>query len=311
MLYRDPDWPPTLPVSPGPVAPLSTPLAPPPQFTPPPAQRTPTARAFFAVALLSATLTSAITFGLVTAFPTATTPAASPAASSPATQQPDVVPAVSSQSNDLTAIVAQATKSVVTITSQAQVRQGFSPFAIPATGVGSGIIVSTDGLILTNNHVVEGAQSLTVTTADGQNLQATVVSTDAAHDLAVIKATGGQQLTPATLGDSAGLMVGQTVLAIGSPLGEFTETVTKGIVSALDRTITVTDEMTGQQKQLSGLIQTDAAINPGNSGGPLINDAGQVVGMNSALAGSAEGIGFAIPINTAKALISQAAGSAA
>ena len=294
MTYADPNW----PLTPSPLN------SPPPQ--PQGVQRPVGVRAFVGVALLSAAFTSALTFGLVTAFP------ASPAATSPAngaTPTPNAVAAVSAQSTDLTAVVAQATKSVVTITSQTTVRQPFSYYSIPATGVGSGIIVSSNGLILTNNHVVEGSNKLTVTTADGQSLQATVVTTDAAHDIAIIKATGGKDLVPATLGDSSKLEVGQTVLAIGSPLGEFTDTVTRGIVSALDRTITVTDEQTGRPVQLSGLLQTDAAINPGNSGGPLINEAGQVVGMNSALAGNSEGIGFAIPINAAKALISQAAGS--
>ena len=118
-------------------------------------------------------------------------------------------------------------------------------------------------------------------------------------------------LTAATLGDSSQLLVGQTVLAIGSPLGEFTETVTRGIVSALDRSITVGDQATGSSKDLTNLIQTDAAINPGNSGGPLINERGEVVGINSAVSQQAEGIGFAIPINAAKDLIDKAAASAA
>ncbi len=303
MSYADPNWPLTPPAAP-----------PPPPYTPPTAlssRRPPGVRAFVGVALLSAAFTSAMTFGLVTAFPATPPAATSPSNGTAATPTPNAVAAVSSQSSDLTAVVAQATKSVVTITSQTSVRGRFSPYSVPATGVGSGIIVSSDGLILTNNHVVEGSTGLTVTTADGQDLQATVVTTDPAHDIAVIKASGGSNLTAATLGDSSNLEVGQTVLAIGSPLGEFTETVTKGIVSALDRSITVTDDLTGRPVQLSGLVQTDAAINPGNSGGPLIDDAGQVMGMNSALAGNSEGIGFAIPINAAKDLISQAARSAA
>jgi S1-C subfamily serine protease len=125
------------------------------------------------------------------------------------------------------------------------------------------------------------------------------------QDLALVKveATG---LKPATIGNSNGIQVGQTAIAIGSPLGTFTDTVTKGIVSALNRTITVQDDQTGRPVTLSGLIQTDAAINPGNSGGPLMNSAGEVVGVNTATAGSAEGIGFAIPINEAQSLIDQA-----
>jgi S1-C subfamily serine protease len=196
----------------------------------------------------------------------------------------------------------------VTITNQGTVRDRFSPFSVPATGVGSGIIVTADGLILTNNHVVTGAQTLTVTLASGEDVSATVVKTDPSKDIAVIRAnkTG---LTPASLGDSDQVKVGETVIAIGSPLGELTETVTKGIISALNRDITVADEQTGRPVQMSGLLQTDAAINPGNSGGPLMTSDGQIIGINSAVSQSAEGIGFAIPIDVAKSLITQATGA--
>jgi S1-C subfamily serine protease len=271
----------------------------------------PSFRSLLAVATLSAVMGSTLTFGMVSALgggpfisiaPTATSSPAAPAA------QPV---SSSNQAGDLTAVVASAQESVVTITAQGMsTRNPFSPFNVPATGVGSGIVVSSNGLILTNYHVVDGARTLSVATSDGQTLDATVVATDETHDLAVIRATGGT-LTAATLGDSDQLLVGQTVLAIGSPLGEFTETVTRGIVSALGRSITVGDQATGATKKLSGLIQTDAAINPGNSGGPLINERGEVVGINSAVSQSAEGIGFAIPINAAKALVDQAAQSAA
>ncbi len=269
----------------------------------------PTFRTLLAVATLSAVMGSTLTFGMVSAFgggafiSIAPTPTSAPPAAEPAS--------TSNQPSDLTGVVASARESVVTITAQGiSTRNPFSPFNVPATGVGSGIVVSSSGLILTNYHVVEGARTLSVATSDGQTLDATVVTTDQTHDLAVIRASGGT-LTAATLGDSSQLLVGQTVLAIGSPLGEFTETVTRGIVSALDRSITVGDQATGAAKQLSGLIQTDAAINPGNSGGPLINERGEVVGINSAVSQQAEGIGFAIPINAAKALVDQAAQSAA
>ncbi len=264
------------------------------------------------VAILSAAVASASTVGLMTAFGFPGQPASAPTQTQTATQQPGVQLAADSdaRSTDLTAVVAMATPSVVTITAEGTSQSRFSPFAVPSTGVGSGVVVTAAGLILTNNHVVENAQRLTVTTADGQELSATVVSTDPAHDIAVIRATGGT-LVPATLGDSSTLQVGETVLAIGSPLGEFTETVTRGIVSALDRSITVGDQQTGRGQDLSGLIQTDAAINPGNSGGALINDQGEVIGMNTAVAGSAEGIGFAIPINAAKSIIDKATASVA
>jgi S1-C subfamily serine protease len=269
----------------------------------------PTFRTLLAVATLSAVLGSGLTYGLVSAIGGGALISVVPAATSaPTVAQPA---SSSNLASDLTGVVANARESVVTITATGiAAHNPFSPFDVPATGVGSGIVVSSNGLILTNYHVVEGAQSLSVATADNQTLDATVVSTDEKHDLAVIHATGGS-LTAATLGDSGQLLVGQTVLAIGSPLGEFTETVTRGIVSALDRSITVSDQANGSSKDLSGLIQTDAAINPGNSGGPLINEQGEVVGINSAVSRQAEGIGFAIPINAAKDLIDKATASAA
>ena len=271
----------------------------------------PSFRTLLAVATLSAVMGSTLTFGMVSALGGGPFISIAPAATAAPTAAAAQPVSSSNQANDLVGVIARARESVVTITAQGfSTRNPFSPFNMPATGVGSGIVVSTNGLILTNYHVVEGARTLSVATADGQTLQATVVTTDETHDLAVIRATGGT-LTAATLGDSSQLQVGQTVLAIGSPLGEFTETVTRGIVSALDRSITVGDQATGAAKRLSSLIQTDAAINPGNSGGPLINERGEVVGINSAVSQSAEGIGFAIPINAAKPLVDEAAQPAA
>jgi S1-C subfamily serine protease len=261
-------------------------------------------RSMLGVAVLSAVLASVATFGLMVGLGMGSQQGDRPIsnANGPA------APAVSTRAGDIASVVAKAKESVVTITAQGISDSGFNPFNIPATGVGSGIVVGANDLILTNNHVVEGAQSLTVTTADGVELPATVVNTDQRSDIALIRASGSD-LASAVLADSSQIQVGQSVLAIGSPLGEFTETVTRGIVSALDRSITVSDESGRGQKNLSGLIQTDAAINPGNSGGPLIDLAGNVVGMNTAVTRSAEGIGFAIPINAAKSLIDQALGS--
>ncbi|MEU0738091.1 trypsin-like peptidase domain-containing protein [Streptomyces sp. NPDC006134] len=197
------------------------------------------------------------------------------------------------------------------------------------SSTGSGVIITSDGEIVTNNHVVSGASSVTVTTSDGKKYTAEVVGTDSAKDLALIKLKGASGLPAATLGDSGGLRVGDQVVAIGSPEG-LTGTVTSGIVSALDRDVTVpTDE--GQQqpdggwpfefggRQFNGdtgsstttykAIQTDASLNPGNSGGALIDMNGRIVGINSAMysaAGSSAdagsvGLGFAIPIDTVKA----------
>jgi putative serine protease PepD len=177
---------------------------------------------------------------------------------------------------------------------------------------GSGIILRSDGVILTNNHVVAAAgaaASITVQFSDGQTAPATVVGTDPATDLAVIKAQGVSGLKAATLGASSSLQVGDTVLAIGSPLG-LEGSVTEGIVSALDRTITVAGD-NHTSETLQDAIQTDAAINPGNSGGPLVNSAGQVVGIttaNASVSGQSSGsigVGFAIPIDDAKQVINQ------
>lgn len=171
---------------------------------------------------------------------------------------------------------------------------------------GSGVIISDQGYILTNNHVVEGAKKVVVFLADGSELPAEVIGTDLFADLAVLKAQGTMPAV-ATLGNSDALKPGETVIAIGSPLGDFVNTVTVGVISAVGRSID-----TGKGYQLEDLIQTDAAINQGNSGGPLVNLAGEVVGINTLVVrGSgyggtiAEGLGFAIPSNTVTAVASQ------
>ncbi len=175
------------------------------------------------------------------------------------------------------------------------------------TGEGSGVILTEDGYILTNNHVVESASgsSVTVTLSDGKKVKATIVGTDPKTDLAVVKADASG-LKAATLGDSNRVAVGDTVLAIGSPLG-LQGSVTSGIISAKDRTIGVGESRSGS---LSGLLQTDAPINPGNSGGALVNMAGDVIGINTAIAtsGGGEGnigVGFAIPSTKAKQVAEQ------
>ncbi|WP_086662915.1 S1C family serine protease [Lentzea kentuckyensis] len=182
-----------------------------------------------------------------------------------------------------------------------------------ANGLGSGVILSADGRILTNNHVVasSGGQ-LTVKFNDGRELPATVVNTDPASDLAVLQVSGASGLTPIKWADSGSVKVGDAVMAIGSPSG-LQGTVTTGIVSALDRKVTVPGETRRSQPVSYQAIQTDASINPGNSGGALVNAAGELIGINSAIyspassggeAGSV-GIGFAIPSNTAKQIVGQ------
>jgi putative serine protease PepD len=224
---------------------------------------------------------------------------------------------------DVSALVAKVKDSVVQVNMRTS----------NAEGIGSGVIISPEGRILTNNHVVSGAEQLTVTLANGKTVDASVVGTDPSSDLAVIQAKGVSGLTPATFADSADVRVGDEVMAIGSP-GGLQNTVTTGIVSALNRDVSVPAEEDQQQQQSQdsespwGLqeqqpqqdsgsvsykaIQTDASINQGNSGGPLFNSAGEVIGINSAIyspvtgsdgAAGSVGIGFAIPSNTAQQVV--------
>ncbi|MEV1206732.1 S1C family serine protease, partial [Microbispora rosea] len=234
-------------------------------------------------------------------------------------------PVVKGVSNSSTTTIAAVAKAIMPSVVSIEVKTA------TAGGEGSGVILSADGLILTNNHVVSiggggggGGGTVTVKFSDGKTASAVVKGTDPTTDLAVIQAQGVSGLTPASLGDSDKLQVGDGVLAIGSPLG-LEGSVTSGIVSALDRTLTEAPEeqqqpqfpwgMEQQQPQsqgntIGGMIQTDAAINPGNSGGALVNTNGQVVGINTAIATSGSssgniGVGFAIPINTAKLVSDQ------
>ncbi|MET7478566.1 trypsin-like peptidase domain-containing protein [Streptomyces sp. NPDC005648] len=236
----------------------------------------------------------------------------------------NVVP--SSKKGDVAAIAAAVSPSVVEVS--ATLSDGSS--------TGSGVIITSDGEIVTNNHVISGAQSIKVTTSNGKSYTAKVVGTDSKKDLALLKLEGASGLTVASLGNSSGVQVGDTVVAIGSPEG-LSGTVTSGIVSALNRDVTVsTDESQGQGgggggrwpfsfggQQFNGdtgsstttykAIQTDASLNPGNSGGALIDAGGNIIGINSAMysasssssSGSSDagsiGLGFAIPINTVKA----------
>jgi len=167
-------------------------------------------------------------------------------------------------------------------------------------GGGTGFVISSDGVILTNRHVVSDQEaSYTVVTNDNKKYDAKIQAIDPTNDVAVLK-IDAKNLTPADLGNSDSLQIGQTVIAIGNAMGEYHNTVTKGVVSGLGRAITAGDEFSQVIEQLDNIIQTDAAINPGNSGGPLINLDGQVVGINTAMDYSGQSIAFAIPINDAK-----------
>ncbi|WP_127552797.1 S1C family serine protease [Actinoplanes sp. OR16] len=201
--------------------------------------------------------------------------------------------AVVTEGTDLAPIVAQVQPSVVTVLVD----------SARSSSLGSGVVLSSDGLILTNNHVIESDGTVSVRLSTGQTVPATVVAADATHDLALVQATGLSGLTPVTFATDDTVAVGDTVLAFGAPLG-LEGTVTSGIVSALDRSLDTGDE------QLSGLLQTDAAINQGNSGGALVDMSGHLVGINVAIATSGDstgsvGLGFAIPADTVTSVVAQ------
>jgi putative serine protease PepD len=194
-------------------------------------------------------------------------------------------------------IYRQASPAVANIVTRT-VEYDFFYNPVPVEGAGSGFVIDTDGHILTNYHVVQGAQIIEVTLGDLTRYKAKLIGADTRNDIALIQIdTKGKKLTPLPLGDSRNLLVGQRALAIGNPFG-FSSTLTTGIVSALGRTVQTSDTTF-----IDEAIQTDTSINRGNSGGPLLDSHGQVIGINSAIyspSGSAAGIGFAIPINTGR-----------
>ena len=260
---------------------------PPTLLTPPPARPHRTMTGIVAAALVAGLVGGGLGFGgayaLLDGNPASPTLSSAPASSGATAAAPGSV----------TAAAQKAMPSTVDL--RVQRGQGIAE--------GSGVILSADGDVLTNNHVVAGARQISVTLADGSEHPATVVGTAPSYDLAVVKLQGVSGLTPASLGQSGDVQIGQPVVAIGSPQG-LTGTVTTGIVSAFDRTVQVQGE-DGNGVVYNGL-QTDTPINPGNSGGPLVNLDGQVIGINSAIAtgggqsNGSIGLGFAIPIDQAK-----------
>jgi S1-C subfamily serine protease len=233
--------------------------------------------------------------GVVWKTDTTTTPAVS-AASAAASGTKNVV-TISSTETGVHAVLAKAQASVVSIEVQTTSKRG--PYTVQGAAAGTGVIITADGEVLTNAHVVAGATSVSVKMSDGTTYPATIIGSDTTNDLALLKITGASNLTAATLGSSAAAQVGDEVVAIGNALDlEGTPTVTVGIISAKDRSL---DD--GQGTTMSGLLQTDAAINSGNSGGPLLNMNGEVVGINTAMIQNSQNLGFAISIDTAKTVI--------
>jgi len=190
-------------------------------------------------------------------------------------------------------VVEKVTRSVVNINT-VRLLHDFYYQVVPVQGMGSGVIIDPKGFIITNNHVIEGAEKINATLASGEVLPGKLVGTCVSDDIAVVK-VDGKNLPTAELGDSGELRVGQTVFAIGNPFGlAGGPTVTKGVISAVKRSIR------SERGLIENLVQTDASINPGNSGGPLVDIRGRVVAINTAIVPFAQGIGFAIPVNSVK-----------
>ena len=206
----------------------------------------------------------------------------------------------------------------ISSTKTVQVSRGSSPFdwffedfqsmigprtrRYKSTSVGSGFVVHENGYIITNAHVVDRTTDIRITLDDRTTYQATIVAQDRDQDLALLKIDAHKPLPVIGLGDSDDLMIGETVIAIGNPLG-YQHTLTTGVISATRRDLELSEERTGRHRVYAGLIQTDAGINPGNSGGPLLNVLGELIGINTAIRGDAQNIGFAIPVNQLRTLL--------
>jgi serine protease Do len=249
--------------------------------------------------LLSAVLASGGTLAVLKGSGALERPAAAPSTPTGALTGAGNQPLTIDESSAIIEAAAKVSPAVVRITARGVNTDVFGG-QIPESGVGSGVIYDARGWILTNRHVVADSEQLTVELKDGREFDGEVYGVDTLTDLAIVKIEGADFPT-APVGDSSELQVGQLTIAIGSPLGTYSNTVTSGIVSATGRTIEVQDDTI-----LRNLIQTDAAINPGNSGGPLIDAVGNVIGINTAVALDSNGIGFAIPINIARPIMQQA-----
>lgn len=208
---------------------------------------------------------------------------------------------VTEEEENLSSVVSKVSPSVVSIITQSQ-SSDFYLGSKTEEGAGTGIIVSKDGYVMTNKHVIDGASIVGIALSDGTTYEnVKVLGTDPLNDVAFLKIPNVTNLTAAELGDSTSIRVGQKVVAIGNSLGQYQNTVTSGIVSGTGRPVSA--QAGNAVETLTDLIQTDAAINPGNSGGPLLNLQGQVIGINTAIAADAQGIGFSIPIGATKGIL--------
>ena len=208
---------------------------------------------------------------------------------------------VTDEESSIASVAEKVGPSVVSIVTQTRTNSYYGSTSGEAAG--TGIIVSKNGYVMTNNHVLEGATSVSVVDSTGELYEdATIIGRDPLNDIAFIKIKSDKEFTAAALGNSSTIRTGQQVVAIGNALGQYSNTVTSGIISGTGRPITA-DTGSGDTETLTDLIQTDASINPGNSGGPLVNMAGQVIGINTAIVEDANGIGFAIPVNATKGVL--------
>lgn len=228
-----------------------------------------------------------------------------------ASQQPEVVSAdgyyagnsVEFKETSIAGIVSKVTPAVVSIVSSTYTTSYWG-YGQESQAAGTGMIVTTDGYVLTNKHVIEGARNVKIITDNGDTYDdVTIVGTDPLNDVAYLKINNADNLPTIALGDSKTIAVGQPVLAIGNALGAYQNSVTQGIVGGTGRSVDAGDSDGNNVEHLTDMIQTDAAINPGNSGGPLVNAAGEVIGINTAVSSDANGIGFAIPISATKGML--------
>ena len=227
--------------------------------------------------------------------------------------QPNATPSLSTTSDgnksvtqaesSIASIAEKVSPSIVSIVTQVRT-QSYYGSSTSGEAAGTGIIVSKDGYVMTNYHVIEGATSVSVIDSTGESYsKVTIIGRDPLNDVAFLKVSADKEFTPVALGNSSTIRTGQQVVAIGNALGQYSNTVTSGIISGTGRSVTASSESGSSSESLTDLIQTDASINSGNSGGPLVNMAGQVIGINTAIAQDANGIGFSIPINSTKGIL--------